>query len=253
MTSEKSIHIFPIIASAAGASVITTIALKYINSRLMWRRKCRRFRRAVASAQASSTQLHMMIDGKPYNCNEPLLLNMREAAHDLVKEYNKSERTPEERKHILGMLLSTPNENDGEHHASSSSSAEPSYPDITIEPPFYVDYGTNISVGRNFYANFNCTMLDCAKITIGDNVFLAPGAQLYTATHPLDAIERRSTECALPISIGDDVWIGGCAIVLPGVTIGSRVVVAAGSVVTKDVEDDVVVAGVPARVIKKLK
>lgn len=195
----------------------------------------------------------MMIDGKPYDCNEPLLLNMREAAHDLVKEYNKSDRTPGEKKCILETLLTTPNENGGEHHASSSSAAASSYPDITIEPPFYVDYGTNISVGRNFYANFNCTMLDCAKITIGNNVFLAPGVQIYTATHPLDAIERRSTEYALPISIGDDVWIGGCAVVLPGVAIGSRVVVAAGSVVTKDVEDDVVVAGVPARVIKRLK
>lgn len=252
MASDKSIHVLPIVASAAGASVITAIALKYINSRLMWRRKCRRFQRAVASAQSSSTQLHLMIDGRPYNCNEPLLLNMREAAHDLVKEYNKSERTPDERKCILETLLGSFNENDGEKCASSSS-ATSSYPDITIEPPFYVDYGTNISVGRNFYANFNCTMLDCAKITIGDNVFLAPGVQLYTATHPLDAIERRSTEYALPISIGDDVWIGGCAIVLPGVAIGSRVVVAAGSVVTKDVEDDVVVAGVPARVIKRLK
>ena len=251
MTPHKSpIHVLPIIASAAGASVITAIAFQYINSRLMWRRKCLQFRRAVASAQASSTQLQLMIDSKPYNCNEPLLLNMREAAHDLVKEYNKSERAPEDRKDILETLLGSFNEDDGENNKSKSTS---SYTDITIEPPFYVDYGTNISVGRNFYANFNCTMLDCAKITIGDNVFLAPGVQLYTATHPLDAIERRSTEFAQPISIGDDVWIGGCAIVLPGVSIGSRAVVAAGSVVTKDVEDDVVVAGVPARVIKRLK
>lgn len=251
MTSHKSIHISPIITSAAGASVITAIALKYINSSLIWRRKCRRFRQAVASAQASSTQLHLMIDGKPYNCNEALLLNMREAAHDLVKEYNKPDRTSEERRYILETLLGSFNEN-GENHASNNSSTS-SHSDITIETPFYVDYGTNISVGRNFYANFNCTILDCATITIGDNVFLAPGVQLYTATHPLDAIERRSTECALPISIGDDVWIGGCAMVLPGVSIGSRVVVAAGSVVTKDLENDVVVAGVPARVIKRLK
>ena len=251
MASDKSIHILPIIASAAGASVITAIALKY-NNRLTWRRKCRQFRRAVASAHASSTQLHLMIDGKPYNCSEPLLLNMREAAHELVREHNRPERTAEERKFILETLLGPFNKNDDPNHASNNSPT-PSYSDITIEPPFYVDYGSNVSVGRNFCANFNCTMLDCAKIVIGDNVFLAPGVQLYTATHPLDAIERRSTEYAQPISIGDDVWIGGCAIVLPGVSIGSRVVVAAGAVVTKDVEDGVVVAGVPARVIKRFK
>ena len=186
-----------------------------------------------------------MLEGQPYNCNERLLGTMRQAAHELVEEFNRPERTKEEREKILRTLLGS--------CQSAAEAKEESYAGITIEPPFHVDYGVNIHVGRNFYANFDCTMLDCTSITIGDNVFLAPGVQLYTATHPLDAIERRSKEFAEPISIGNDVWIGGCAIILPGVSIGNRVVVAAGAVVTKNVEDDVVVAGVPALVVKKLK
>ena len=159
----------------------------------------------------------------------------REAAHELVDEYNQPGRSTNEKEAILETLLGSCSTNE-----------------ICIEPPFHVDYGMNLHVGRNFFANFNCTILDCAKVTIGDNVFLAPGVQIYTATHPLDAIERRSTEFAMPISIGDDVWIGGGAIILPGVNIGNRVVVAAGAVVSKDVEDDVLVAGVPAIILKKL-
>lgn len=235
-----------LIAAAAGASILTTITLKYMDQRLRWRLKCRRFRRAVTAARSSSTQFNLMLEGKPYNCNERLLATMREVAHELAEEYNLPERTSEERDAILRILL-------GSCPSSAEARDDESYADITIEPPFHVDYGVNIHVGRNFYANFNCIMLDCATITIGDNVFFAPGVQMYTATHPLDAIERRSSEFAQPISIGNDVWIGGCAIILPGVSIGSRVVVAAGAVVTKNVEDDVVVAGIPARVVKQLR
>ncbi|KAL7541395.1 hypothetical protein ACHAXR_010887 [Thalassiosira sp. AJA248-18] len=178
-----------------------------------------------------------MLDGKSYDCMEGPLQNCRNAAHELNNEYNRPERTAKEREVILQTLL-----------GSCSSNEE-----CIIEPPFTIDYGINLHVGKNFFANFNCTILDCASVTIGDNVFLAPNVQIYTATHPLDAIERRSTEFAQPISIGNDVWIGGGAIILSGVSIGNRVVVAAGAVVTKDVEDDVVVAGVPAKVVKKLK
>mmetsp|Transcript_5224 Transcript_5224/g.11342 ORF Transcript_5224/g.11342 Transcript_5224/m.11342 type:complete len:259 (+) Transcript_5224:235-1011(+) len=242
-----------LIAAAAGASILTNIALRYIDQRLRWRLKRNRFCRAVTAGQRKSSQLRQMLNGESYNCNERLLAAMRSAAHELAEEYNRPERTAEERDEILRSLLGSCPRSSHKCPTGTAEGSEESYADITIEPPFRVDYGVNIHVGRNFYANFDCTMLDCATITIGDNVFLAPGVQLYTASHPLDAIERRCTEFAKPISIGNDVWVGGCAVILPGVSIGNRVVVAAGAVVTKNVEDDVVVAGVPARVVKNLK
>jgi maltose O-acetyltransferase len=122
--------------------------------------------------------------------------------------------------------------------------------DAVVEPPFHCDYGFNISVGRRFYANVNCVFLDCAPIEIGDHVLLGPGVHLYTATHPHDAAERRAgLELAKPIVVGDDAWLGGGAIVLPGVTIGARAIVGAGSVVTRNVSADGRVAGNPARAI----
>ena len=124
---------------------------------------------------------------------------------------------------------------------------------VYIEPPFYCDYGTNIEFGQNCYLNHNCVFLDACKISIGSNVFFAPGVQLYTATHPTDPIQRRTKEFGKPIRIGNDVWIGGAAVICPGVTIGDGVTVGAGSVVTKDVEPYVVVAGNPAKIIKRLE
>ena len=122
--------------------------------------------------------------------------------------------------------------------------------DAIVEAPFHCDYGFNISVGARFYANVNCVFLDCAPIEIGDHVLLGPGVHLYTATHPFDSTERRrGLERAKPIVVGDDAWLGGGAIVLTGVTIGARVVVGAGSVVTRDVPADTRVAGNPARPI----
>jgi len=126
--------------------------------------------------------------------------------------------------------------------------------DAFLQAPFYCDYGYNITLGAKFYCNFNCVILDVAPVTIGDHVLLGPAVQIYTATHPLDAAERRSgIEGAKPIVIGNDVWIGGGAIVMPGVTIGDRAVIGAGSVVTKDVPADTIVAGNPARVIRKIE
>ncbi|HKP73895.1 MAG TPA: sugar O-acetyltransferase [Longimicrobiaceae bacterium] len=123
-----------------------------------------------------------------------------------------------------------------------------------VMAPFRCDYGYNIRVGRNFFANYNCVFLDCAAITIGDDVQLAPCVQLYTATHPLDAaIRRAGPEYARPITIGDDVWIGGGSIVLPGVTIGAEAVIGAGSVVTRDVPPGVLAAGNPCRVIRAIE
>lgn len=125
--------------------------------------------------------------------------------------------------------------------------------DAWVQPPFYCDYGTNVSLGRKVFFNFNCVLLDVAPITIGDHVLFGPAVQVYTASHPFSATERRAgLECAEPISIGDDVWIGGGAIVCPGVTIGCRSIIGAGSVVTNDIPADVMAAGNPCRVIRRL-
>ena len=123
-----------------------------------------------------------------------------------------------------------------------------------VMAPFQCDYGSNIHVGRNSFFNYNCVLLDCAAITIGDDVQVAPCVQLYTATHPLAAAVRRAgPEYALPITIGDRVWIGGGSIVLPGVTIGAESVVGAGSVVTRDVPPGVLAAGNPCRVLRSIE
>jgi len=124
---------------------------------------------------------------------------------------------------------------------------------VFIEPPFKCDYGAHISLGDHVFFNFNCVVLDSAPVHIGNNVFFGPGVQLYTVNHPLDAALRRTgIEQAAPITINDDVWLGGAVIVCPGVTIGARSVVAAGSVVTKDIPADVLAAGNPCKVIRKL-
>lgn len=122
-----------------------------------------------------------------------------------------------------------------------------------IEPSFYCDYGYNIELGENFYSNHNLVILDCAKVKFGDNVFVGPNCGFYTAEHPLDFETRnKGYEYAKPITVGDNVWFGAGVHVVAGVTIGNNVVVAAGAVVTKDVEDNCVVAGVPAKKIKSL-
>lgn len=122
-----------------------------------------------------------------------------------------------------------------------------------INPPFYCDYGFNIEVGKNFFANYNCTMLDVAKITIGENCFMASNVAIYTAGHPIHPDSRNSMyEYGIPVTIGDNVWIGGNTVICPGVTIGSNCVIGAGSVVTKDIPDWSVAAGNPCRVIRKI-
>ena len=124
---------------------------------------------------------------------------------------------------------------------------------IVVTAPFYCDYGSNISVGDNFYTNHNVTILDGAKVTFGSNVFIAPNCVFSTAGHPIDSMQRnQGLEIALPITVGNSVWIGTNVSVLPGVTIGNDVVIGAGSVVNRDIPDGVVAAGNPCRVIRKI-
>ena len=123
---------------------------------------------------------------------------------------------------------------------------------IYIEPPFHCDYGYNIHLGEMVYFNVNCVILDSTKVTIGNNVFIGPGVHIYTAAHSTNAIERRKIEFAKPVLIGDDCWIGGATIILPGVTIGNGCTIGAGAVVTKDIPEHSLAVGNPARVIRNL-
>lgn len=122
-----------------------------------------------------------------------------------------------------------------------------------VNPPFYCDYGKNIEVGKNFFANYNCTILDVAKVKIGDNCSLAPNVAIYTAGHPVHPDTRNTLyEYGIEITIGDNVWIGGNTVICPGVHIGNNVVIGAGSVVTKDIPDWMIAAGNPCKVIRKI-
>ena len=122
-----------------------------------------------------------------------------------------------------------------------------------IEPPFHWDYGYNVAVGKRFYCNYDCVFLDCGKISIGDYVMLGPKVQIYTANHPIDPeVRRLNHDQGIPVTVGDDVWIGGGSILCPGVTVGSGSVIGAGSVVTHDIPSGVVAAGNPCRVIRPI-
>lgn len=125
--------------------------------------------------------------------------------------------------------------------------------DFVINAPFFCDYGSNIELGNNFFANYNCTILDAAKVSFGDSVFIAPNCVITTSGHAFDREQRANgLEIALPITIGNDVWIGTNVSILPGVTIGNNVIIGAGSVVNKDIPDGVIAAGVPCKVIRKI-
>lgn len=125
--------------------------------------------------------------------------------------------------------------------------------DAFINPPFYCDYGSHIKVGKNFFANYNCTIIDVAQVTIGDNCQMAPNVSIYTAGHPVHPVSRNSLyEYGIEVAIGDNVWIGGNTVVLPGVHIGNNVVIGAGSVVTKDIPDWTIAVGNPCKVVRKI-
>lgn len=178
-----------------------------------------------------------MISGEFYNPADEVLVEERLKARKLTRLYNQTIETDvEERSAILKDLFGKTGEN------------------IFVEPTFRCDYGYNIHVGENFYANFDCVILDVCEVRIGDNCLLAPGVHIYTATHPLDPVERNSgVEFGKPVTIGNNVWIGGRAVINPGVTIGNNVVIASGAIVTKDVPDHTVVGGNPAKVLKQIK
>lgn len=181
------------------------------------------------------TEREIMLSGQMYSPADPELSAARERARQLTRRFNTTE-SGEERLRILHELFGQTGDI------------------ISIEPPFYCDYGSNIYLGNRVYMNFGCVILDCAEVRIGNDVMFGPNVQLFPATHPLDPIERASgRELAKPITIGSHVWIGGGAIILPGVTIGDGTTIGAGSVVTKDIPSDVVAVGNPARVIRMLK
>lgn len=172
-----------------------------------------------------------MLAGEMYAASDPLLRQERQKARQLTHQLNVTHYADlSVRRQILATLL--PN----------------AAADIRIEPPFYCDYGYNIYAGEKVYFNYNCVLLDVMPIRIGSDVLFGPNVQIYTATHPADALERRKgPEFAKPISIGNDCWIGGSAVISPGVTIGDRCIVGAGAVVTKDVPADTIVVGNPAK------
>jgi len=183
-----------------------------------------------------NTEKEKMIAGELYNPLDKQLVEDRLQTRLLIKALNDTgEDETEQRSRILQELI--PN----------------AAPDLWLQPPFYCDYGYNIKMGTKVFFNFNCIVLDVAPVTIGSRTMFGPNVQVYTATHPLNHQERSSgVEYAKPIVIGADVWIGGSAVICPGVTIGDRSVIGAGSVVTKDVPADVFAAGNPCKVIRSL-
>lgn len=191
------------------------------------------------------TEREKMLAGELYDCGDPELLERWHEAKDLARIYNSLESADaQEKDRILDQMLGGRGKN------------------LWITPPFYVDYGNNIYFGNNCEVNMNCTFLDDNKIVIGDNALIAPNVQIYTAFHPTHAEDRFGkpkpdgsfefckTQTA-PVVIGDNVWIGGGVVILPGVTIGNNVVIGAGSVVTKDLPDDVIAYGNPCRVVRE--
>lgn len=175
--------------------------------------------------------------GELYKLNDDKELNedfMR--ARRLTRLFNSmTEEQMEERKEIIKELFKSTGEN------------------VHVEQTFHCDYGCHISVGENFYANYDCIMVDVCEVTIGDNVLLAPRVGIYTAGHPIDAgVRNEGLEFGKPVTIGDNVWIGANAVINPGVTIGSNVVIGSGSVVTKDIPDNVVAVGNPCTVLRKI-
>jgi maltose O-acetyltransferase len=176
-----------------------------------------------------------MLAGEMYDPFDPELVAARERARDLCQTLNATrEGEHAARRQILCELFGRGGDT------------------VWMQPPFFCDYGTNIELGERVFFNFNCVVLDVCAVTVGDFTLFGPAVQIYTATHPMDARLRREKEFGKRVDVGSDVWAGGGALILPGVRIGSRTVIGAGSVVTGSVPDDVFAAGNPCRVIRSL-
>ena len=182
-----------------------------------------------------STERQKMLAGEMYDPLDPELVAARARARDLCQDLNETRESDETRRRvILRDLFGTGGET------------------VWMQPPFFCDYGSNIELGERVFFNFNCIVLDVCRIRIGDFSLFGPAVQIYTPLHPLNAVQRRREEYGKPIDIGSDVWVGGGAIILGGVNIGSRAVIGAGSVVTRDIPEGVFAAGNPCRVIRAI-
>ena len=182
------------------------------------------------------SELQKLKDGELYDYTDPEVRAAHIRAVELCDEYNETKRTEtEKRERILRELFGSLGEN------------------VLVEKNIRIDYGFNVHAGDNFFVNYDCVFLDCAPITFGNNVFIAPQCGFYAVNHPLEADLRNSgVETGVPITVGDDVWIGGGVKVMPGVTIGSNVVIGGGSVVVKDIPSNSLAVGNPARVVKSI-
>jgi maltose O-acetyltransferase len=179
------------------------------------------------------TERDKMLAGEMYDPLDPELVAARARARDLCQDLNATRESHDiERRRILRELFGRGGET------------------VWMQPPFFCDYGTNIHLGERVFFNFNCIVLDVCPVTIGDFTLFGPAVQIYTPLHPFNAEQRRREEYGKPIDIGADVWVGGGAVILAGVRIGSRSVIGAGSVVTRDVPEGVFAAGNPCRVIR---
>ena len=176
-----------------------------------------------------------MLSGELYNSLDPELVTARNRARDLCQALNSTrEEETEEQRRILMDLFGAGGDT------------------VWMQPPFYCDYGFNIELGERVFLNFNCVVLDVCRVRIGSFTLFGPAVQIYTPMHPFDAELRRREEYGKPIEIGADVWVGGGAIILPGVRIGDRTVIGAGSVVTRDVPEGTFAAGNPCRAIRAI-
>jgi maltose O-acetyltransferase len=181
------------------------------------------------------TERQKMVAGEMYDPLDAELVSAREHARDLCQALNATREADQVgRRRILTDLLGSGGET------------------VWMQPPFYCDYGSNIHLGERVFFNFNCVVLDVCPIRIGDYSLFGPNVQIYTPMHPFNAALRRKQEFGKPIEIGADVWVGGAAIILPGVRIGARAVIGAGSVVTRDIPDGVFAAGNPCRIIRDI-
>jgi len=181
------------------------------------------------------TEREKMLAGELYDPLDAELVAARTRARDLCRALNDTRESDQhERRRLATALFGVGGDT------------------VWMQPPFYCDYGTNIQLGERVFFNFNCVVLDVCPIRIGSFTLFGPAVQVYTPMHPFDAVLRRREEFGKPVDIGPDVWVGGGAIILPGVRIGARAVIGAGSVVTRDVPDDVFAAGNPCRVIRSI-